>query len=89
MELLITYRIIRYSLTCAVSCLTIALVNLLPESPLCYLMKDNEIKAKDSLKWYRGQIYEDAELEDLKYLAVRHSEKVKTLKTRYLESRVS
>ncbi|XP_020294864.1 facilitated trehalose transporter Tret1-like [Pseudomyrmex gracilis] len=77
----------RYSLTCAVSCLTIALVNLLPESPLCYLMKDNEIKAKDSLKWYRGQIYEDdAELEDLKYLAVRRSEKIKIniLQNRYV-----
>lgn len=54
----------------------IALVNLLPESPFYHLMKNNEIKAKDSLKWYRGRIYEDVEMEELKYL-VSHSGKVK------------
>jgi len=55
----------------------IALVNLLPESPLYYLTKNNEIKAKDSLKWYRGQTYkDDVEIEELKYL-VSQSGKVK------------
>lgn len=69
-------NITRYSLTCAVTCPLIALVNLLPESPFYHLMKNNEIKAKDSLKWYRGQTYEDIEIEELKYL-VSHSGKVK------------
>lgn len=63
--------IIRYSLICAVPCLAIALINLVPESPLYYLTKNNEIKAKDCLKWYRGQACEDnIEMEELKYLAV-------------------
>lgn len=63
------------------TCLLIALINLVPESPLYYLMKNDEIKARDSLKWYRGQIYEDdVEMEELKYLAiVSHSKKVKCL----------
>lgn len=44
-------------------------------------MKNDEIKARDSLKWYRGQIYEDdVEMKELKYLAiVSHSKKVKCL----------
>lgn len=59
------------------TCLVVALVKLLPESPFYHLMKNNEIKAKDSLKWYRGQTYEDnVEIEELKYLA-SHSGKVK------------
>lgn len=46
----------------------VALVNLLPESPFYHLTKNNEIKAKDSLKWYRGQTYDDVEIKELKYL---------------------
>lgn len=70
---------IRYSLTCAATCLVIALVNLLPESPLRHLVKDNEAGARNSLRWYRGHTYkDDVELEELKYLALAsHSEKVK------------
>lgn len=49
----------------------IALVKLLPESPLYHLMKKNEINAKNSLKRFRGEDYEDdVEMEELKYLAV-------------------
>lgn len=75
------WLIIRYSLICAVTCLAIALINLVPESPLYYLTKNNEIKARDCLKWYRGQACEDdIEMEELKYLAVAcHSKKVKCL----------
>ncbi|XP_024892080.1 facilitated trehalose transporter Tret1-like [Temnothorax curvispinosus] len=58
----------RYNFICAVTCLVVALVYLLPESPFYHLMKNNEIKAKNSLKWYRGQTYEDVEIEELKYL---------------------
>ncbi|XP_011876304.1 PREDICTED: facilitated trehalose transporter Tret1-like [Vollenhovia emeryi] len=65
----------RYNFTCAVTCLAVALVNLLPESPFYHLMKNNEIKAKNSLKWYRGNICQDVEMEELKYL-VNHSGKV-------------
>ncbi|KAG5315510.1 TRET1 protein, partial [Acromyrmex insinuator] len=65
----------RYSLICAVTCFVIALVNLLPESPFYHLTKNNEIKAKDSLKWYRGQTYDDIEIKELKYL-VSHLGKV-------------
>ncbi|KAL6264167.1 hypothetical protein P5V15_004247 [Pogonomyrmex californicus] len=66
----------RYNFTCAVTCLLIALVNLLPESPLYYLIKNNETKARNSLKWYRGQTYEeDVEIEELKYL-VSQSKKI-------------
>ncbi|XP_011166297.1 facilitated trehalose transporter Tret1 [Solenopsis invicta] len=62
----------RYNFICAVTCLVVALVNLLPESPLGYLMKNNEVKAKNSLKWYRGPTYKDnVEIEELKYLASR------------------
>ncbi|XP_011702423.1 PREDICTED: facilitated trehalose transporter Tret1-like isoform X2 [Wasmannia auropunctata] len=78
----------RYNIICAVTCLVIALVNLLPESPFYYLMKNNEMKAKDSLKWYRGQTYEDdVEIEELKYL-VKHSGKItrNVLKNRYVAS---
>lgn len=77
--------IIRYSFICAVTCLVIALINLVPESPLYYLMKNDEIKARDSLKWYRGQIYEDdVEMKELKYLAiVSQSKKVKCLTLLY------
>lgn len=44
-------------------------------------MKNDEIKARDSLKWYRGQIYEDdVEMKELRYLAiVSQSKKVKCL----------
>ncbi|GAB1860365.1 Sugar transporter ERD6-like 6 [Camponotus japonicus] len=80
----------RYSFICAVTCLLIALINLVPESPLYYLMKNDEIKARDSLKWYRGQIYEDdVEMKELKYLAiVSHSKKstMSILKNRYIVS---
>ncbi|CAL1688650.1 unnamed protein product [Lasius platythorax] len=50
-------------------------------------MKNNEIKAKDSLKWYRGQAYDDIEMEELKYLAVvSHSRKstMSILKNRHI-----
>ncbi|KYM76963.1 Facilitated trehalose transporter Tret1 [Atta colombica] len=57
------------------TCFVITLVNLLPESPFYHLTKNNEIKAKDSLKWYRGQTYDDIEIKELKY-RVSHLEKV-------------
>ncbi|KAL6423531.1 hypothetical protein ACFW04_010234 [Cataglyphis niger] len=80
----------RYSLICAVPCLAIALINLVPESPLYYLTKNNEIKAKDCLKWYRGQACEDnIEMEELKYLAVACRSKMSTmsiLKNRHIIS---
>jgi len=57
------------------TCFVVALVNLLPESPFYHLTKNNEIKAKDSLKWYRGQTYDDIEIKELKY-RVNHLEKV-------------
>lgn len=80
MKQLITYKIIRYSFICAVTCLAIALIRIVPESPLYYLTKNNEIKTKNSLKWYRGQTYDDIEMEELKYLAtLSHSKKVKYL----------
>ncbi|XP_032684850.1 facilitated trehalose transporter Tret1-like [Odontomachus brunneus] len=60
----------RYSLTCAVTCLMIPLIYLLPESPLRYLAKDDETNARTSLKWFRGHAYkDDAEMEELKRLA--------------------
>ncbi|RLU26857.1 hypothetical protein DMN91_000655 [Ooceraea biroi] len=78
----------RYSLACAITCLMITLVNLLPESPLCYLMKNNEIKARKSLKWYRGETYEDdAEMQELKRLAVMSQAgkvTIDTMKNRYV-----
>ncbi|XP_036145944.1 facilitated trehalose transporter Tret1-like [Monomorium pharaonis] len=55
-------------------------------SPLGYLMKNNEIKAKDSLKWYRGETYKDnVEMKELKYL-VNHSKKItiNVLKNRHV-----
>ncbi|XP_070169312.1 facilitated trehalose transporter Tret1 [Polyergus mexicanus] len=80
----------RYSLICAVTCLSIALIKLVPESPLYYLTKNNEIKARDCLKWYRGQACEDdIEMEELKYLAVACYSKKTTmsiLKNRYIIS---
>ncbi|XP_050462574.1 facilitated trehalose transporter Tret1-like [Cataglyphis hispanica] len=80
----------RYSLICAVPCLAIALINLVPESPLYYLAKNNEIKAKDCLKWYRGEACEDnIEMEELKYLAVACRSKMSTmsiLKNRHIIS---
>ncbi|XP_070517433.1 facilitated trehalose transporter Tret1 [Cardiocondyla obscurior] len=65
----------RYNITCAVTCFVVALVNLLPKSPLYHLSKNNEIKAEESLKWYRGQTYEEVEIKELKYLA-SHSRKI-------------
>ncbi|KAH0949027.1 hypothetical protein HN011_009427, partial [Eciton burchellii] len=68
----------RYSLICAITCPLIALMNLLPESPLCYLMKNNETDAKRSLKWYRGEAYEDEpELQKLKQLAIISRRKIR------------
>ncbi|XP_018401127.1 PREDICTED: facilitated trehalose transporter Tret1-like [Cyphomyrmex costatus] len=77
----------RYNLICAVTCFVVALVNLLPESPLYHLTKNNEIKAKDTLKWYRGQTYDDVEIKELKYL-VSHLGKItiNVFKNRYVIS---
>ncbi|XP_018055908.1 PREDICTED: facilitated trehalose transporter Tret1-like [Atta colombica] len=76
-----------YSFICAMTCFVITLVNLLPESPFYHLTKNNEIKAKDSLKWYRGQTYDDIEIKELKY-RVSHLEKItiNVLKNRYVLS---
>ncbi|EFN84065.1 Solute carrier family 2, facilitated glucose transporter member 8 [Harpegnathos saltator] len=61
----------RYSLTCAVTCLMIPLINLLPESPLRYLARNDETNARISLKWFRGHAYKiDAEMEELKRLSL-------------------
>lgn len=74
------YRMIRYSLTCAVTCLIIPLIYLLPESPLRYLAGNNESNARTSLKWFRGHAYkDDVEMEELKRLSLAiRSGKVKS-----------
>lgn len=58
----------------------IPLINLLPESPLRYLAKDDETNARTSLKWFRGHAYkDDVEMEELKRLALAvRSGKVKS-----------
>ncbi|OAD53030.1 Facilitated trehalose transporter Tret1 [Eufriesea mexicana] len=48
----------RYSIICGLACLSIALVKLLPESPLYYLSRNDEINAEKSLRWYRGDTYD-------------------------------
>lgn len=63
-----------YNVVCAVACFPIALVILLPESPLYYLTKEDESSARISLMWFRGERDNDAyrinqELGELRRLA--------------------
>ncbi|XP_078037312.1 facilitated trehalose transporter Tret1 [Augochlora pura] len=44
----------RYSSICGIACLSIAPAKLLPESPIYYLLRNEEINAEKSLRWYRG-----------------------------------
>ncbi|XP_076761856.1 facilitated trehalose transporter Tret1 [Xylocopa sonorina] len=48
----------RYSVICGLACLSIVPVKLLPESPLYYLSRDDQINAEKSLRWYRGDTYD-------------------------------
>ncbi|CAL7938694.1 unnamed protein product [Xylocopa violacea] len=48
----------RYSVICGLACLSIVPVKLLPESPLYYLSRNDEINAEKSLRWYRGDTYD-------------------------------
>ncbi|XP_043510872.1 facilitated trehalose transporter Tret1-like [Frieseomelitta varia] len=48
----------RYSAICGFACLSIAPAILLPESPLHYLSRDDELSAEKSLRWYRGNTYD-------------------------------
>ncbi|XP_023290275.1 facilitated trehalose transporter Tret1-2 homolog [Orussus abietinus] len=60
----------RLSLICAVACAPIALVNLIPESPLYHVIRDDKNAARRSLEWYRGEEYKlEDELEELHILA--------------------
>lgn len=62
--------IFKYSLICAISSAPIVLVGLLHESPLYYLMNNNENAAMLSMRWYRGRDC-DEELEQLRGLVKR------------------
>ncbi|KOX75768.1 Facilitated trehalose transporter Tret1 [Melipona quadrifasciata] len=76
----------RYSAICGFACLSIAPAILLPESPLHYLSKDDELSAEKSLRWYRGDTYDvQHEISETKrlVLAARSTKiSVKLLKNR-------
>lgn len=59
----------------------IPLINLLPESPVRCLVKNDEPDARISLKWFRGHAYkDDDEMEELKCLSLAvRSGKVKSV----------
>ncbi|XP_024936220.1 facilitated trehalose transporter Tret1 [Cephus cinctus] len=61
----------KYSLSCAGSCALIALVNLIPESPLYHLGNNNENSARVAMQWYRGDHYNyELEMEEWRRLAI-------------------
>ncbi|XP_076231292.1 facilitated trehalose transporter Tret1 [Calliopsis andreniformis] len=68
----------RYSSICGIACLSIAPTKLLPESPLHYLSRNDEINAEKSLRWYRGNTYDiQHEMNEMKRLIVMtHSKKL-------------
>ncbi|KAG6798490.1 facilitated trehalose transporter Tret1 [Apis mellifera caucasica] len=66
----------RYSAICGLACLSIAPTKLLPESPLYYLSRNDEIGAEKSLRWYRGDTYDvQHEINETKRLVLAHSKK--------------
>ncbi|XP_060828782.1 facilitated trehalose transporter Tret1-like [Bombus pascuorum] len=71
----------RYSAICGLACLSIAPVKLLPESPLYYLSRNDEINAEKSLRWYRGDTYDvQHEISETKRLILVTSSKKFSLK---------
>ena len=71
----------RYSAICGFACLSIAPAILLPESPLYYLSRDDELSAEKSLRWYRGDTYDvQHEISETKRLVLAaRSTKVRTI----------
>ncbi|XP_012261825.2 facilitated trehalose transporter Tret1-like [Athalia rosae] len=71
-----------YSLICAVTTAPVALVILLPESPIYHLKKGNEEQAKISLKYFRGNEYMgfDREFNELRGFVDAQESKRVTLK---------
>ncbi|XP_066581463.1 facilitated trehalose transporter Tret1-like [Prorops nasuta] len=64
----------KYSLYCALPCLSMGVIHALPQSPLYYIKKKDYASAKRSLVWYRGERFNvEDELEELK----RHSNRLK------------
>ncbi|KAK0086222.1 hypothetical protein PV325_003573 [Microctonus aethiopoides] len=56
----------KYSLISAISCIPIVFISILPESPLYYLMKNDESNAEKSIKWYHDTEKYQEELLNIK-----------------------
>ncbi|XP_054009242.1 facilitated trehalose transporter Tret1-like [Hylaeus anthracinus] len=71
----------RYSSICGIACFSIMPTKLLPESPLYYLSRNDEINAEKSLRWYRGDTYDiQHEINEMKQLVIMTRSKKLSLK---------
>ncbi|XP_076177940.1 facilitated trehalose transporter Tret1 [Ptiloglossa arizonensis] len=71
----------RYSSICGIACFSIMPTKLLPESPLYYLSRNDEINAEKSLRWYRGDTYDiQYEISEMKRLILMTPSKKLSLK---------
>ncbi|KAK0183311.1 hypothetical protein PV327_001363 [Microctonus hyperodae] len=78
----------KYSLISAISCTPIVFVSILPESPLYYLMKNDEYNAKKSIKWYHDTEKNHEELLNIINLVKYQNSKIKMMKNFHVISAI-